>query len=590
MRASLVCATCAAVVAVATTAGAWEEGEEFRLPGPFSIDRGIGSATPATAVPAYATSSRIAALEPGALVIDADSGWLVRTDAAGAPLAHVAIGTDAGTLSYDPTAHRAYVVDRAGDRVVVVTVGATLAIAATWKTPAEPYGIALTPDRRTAIVTTIADRAAVAFDVETGRERWRVALDAEPRGIAISGDGAHAAVASLATAGIGVIDLARHRLDRHAVAVPATETVARGAFSVTYLGDHMVAAAEQTERPTSSDGVDGSYGGGRAPPITHVIAFVDDRGAAATAVTNVNEPRAIAWDPARDALYLAGMASDTLIQIVRGSQLDPAAGRTVSLGTRCGADGLAVEADGGVLVWCSFPRAVVRIAAGAHKAVVGPELVASNLDAEKHQGMVQFHTADTDVSQFGALSCGNCHLDGRADGQSWLIHGEQLQTPMLAGRIAGTAPYKWDGTAKDLATSVRQTVTRLGGSGLSKHKIAAVAAYLESMPAVRTPTRELAAVARGKQLFDSAELGCTTCHDGPAYTDREVHALGRGKRALDTPSLIGLAASAPYFHDGSAATLDALLRDHGAVHGMATSAGALTDAQVADLRVFLETL
>jgi cytochrome c peroxidase len=49
------------------------------------------------------------------------------------------------------------------------------------------------------------------------------------------------------------------------------------------------------------------------------------------------------------------------------------------------------------------------------------------------------------------------------------------------------------------------------------------------------------------------------------------------------------AASAPYFHDGSAATLEALLRERGAVHGMATST-QLTDTQIADLTAFLETL
>ena len=68
----------------------------------------------------------------------------------------------------------------------------------------------------------------------------------------------------------------------------------------------------------------------------------------------------------------------------------------------------------------------------------------------------------------------------------------------------------------------------------------------------------------------------------------QVHAARRSPSA-DTPSLIGLAASAPYFHDGSAATLEALLRDRGAVHGMGETA-QLNDEQVADLTAFLETL
>jgi cytochrome c peroxidase len=117
---------------------------------------------------------------------------------------------------------------------------------------------------------------------------------------------------------------------------------------------------------------------------------------------------------------------------------------------------------------------------------------------------------------------------------------------------------------------------------------AALTAYIQALPTVRTPNREPAAVARGKQLFDG-EAGCRSCHDGAAYTDQERHTLTGTLAQSDTPSLLGLAASAPYFHDGSAATLEALLRDRGAVHGMSDTA-KLSDRQVGDLTAFLETL
>lgn len=569
---------------------------EFDPPSSFSlIQPAIGGAKPAAAVPAYATSSRIAALEGGALVIDADSGWLIRTDLAGAALQHVSIGLDAGMLAYDPVRKRAFVADRRGDRIVVVSVDQQLAIQTSFATPAEPYGVALAPDRKTLLVTCIADRTLVAYDVATGKETWRTALDPEPRGISIASDGAHAAVGSLEVGAVDQIDLATHKRARLAVQTfdqPDQPEYARGAFAVQYFGDHLMAAALQLELPVArhADFSD-HYGGGEDPPIFHALAFVDDRGKAATAITNVNEPRALAWDGAHDVLYVAGMASDSLVQIKHASQVDISAGLSGSLGVRCGADGLALAADGSVLVWCSFARAVVRVTPSATKldAKVGPELVSSNLDATQHLGLVMFHTASFDVSQAGGLSCGNCHLDGRSDGESWLIHEDRLQTPMLAGRMVGTAPFKWDGGAKDLPTSLRATIDRLGGSGLSKKHIAALTAYLEALPAVRTPTRPAAAVARGKALFETAELGCTSCHDGAMHTDRERHRFG-GK-AVDTPSLVGLAASAPYFHDGSAPTLDALLRDHGTVHGMEGDAtGKLTDDQAADLKAYLETL
>jgi len=581
---------CALVAGFVSSASAHEP--QFQPPSPFAMTApSVGDAKPGHAVPAYATSSRIVAIEGGALVIDADSGWLIRTDLAGAPLAHLAIGIDAGTLAYDPIAKRAYVADRRGDRIVVVTIGTELAIATTWATPAEPYGVALAPDRSTLFATMIADRALVAYDVASGKERWRTALDPEPRGISIAADGAHAAIAMLGAGVIDQVELKQHKLARLPIAQrPAMTEDQRGAFAVNYLGDHLIATALQIERPAADNRNEGHYGGSPFPPIGHVLAFVDDHGKGATAETNINEPRAIAWDTAHDAIYVVGMATDSILQVAHGSQVDVHLGLTGSLGTRCGADGLAIDPDGNVLVWCSFPRLVVKVTVGdTLVAKSGPELVASNLDAKQHLGLVMFHTADFNVSFAGGMSCGNCHLDGRSDGTSWLIHEQRLQTPMLAGRLVGTAPYKWDGGAKDLTTSLRATIDRLGGDGLSQKHLAALVAYLEAMPAVRAPTRDRAAVARGKELFESAELGCTQCHDGPKLTDRQRHKLGGG--TFDTPSLIGIAASAPYFHDGSAPTLDTLLRDHGAVHGMAGEAtGVLGDAQRADVVAFLETL
>ncbi len=208
----------------------------------------------------------------------------------------------------------------------------------------------------------------------------------------------------------------------------------------------------------------------------------------------------------------------------------------------------------------------------------------------QHDGLVLFHSADAQISQGGGLACASCHPDGRDDGLSWKIEKATLQTPLLAGRLVGTHPYKWDGGDPDLETSLATTMKRLGGSGLDKKQTANLAAYLDALPAPRTPTRDAVQVARGKALFDSAEVGCRGCHDGATYSDQMQHKFtGSTLPSADTPSLIGLAASAPYFHDGSAATLEALLRDRGAVHGMGETA-RLSDAQIGDLTAFLETL
>ena len=72
-----------------------------------------------------------------------------------------------------------------------------------------------------------------------------------------------------------------------------------------------------------------------------------------------------------------------------------------------------------------------------------------------------------------------------------------------ARRAAGRHRYKWTGSDVDLPASIRATINRLGGTGLGKEATAELAVYLESLPAVRTPTLDRSAVARGERVFEA---------------------------------------------------------------------------------------
>jgi len=591
---------------------------DFDTPPSFELaGRPIGGARAAMPSAAYLTASRIMATADGAVVIDADSGALIKTDKTGKNLAQVAISREAGLLTYDSATGLAYVADRKNDRVAVVSTTGKLEITKSFKTPVEPYGVALTPDKKLLLVTTIADRTLVALDAETGAEKWRTPLSREPRGLAISPDGTRALVSYLTTGTIDQIDLLEtHRAEHIAISSSSAakrcrgcgtdgDTFARAAFSVAFMGTDQAIVPFQRETPVQiSNGSEntGGYGGGFESPVSHQLAFINlgKSGTTQQVVAQIaqHQPRALAWDGIHDALYVAGMGSDTLLQIKNASQVGVAEGVTASLtsGTnRCGADGVAIMGDGNVLVWCSFTRNVQKVEfidakgglATAAKVSPGPALVASALSEKQHQGFVLFHSQEPAMSARGSMACATCHPDNRADGLSWRIEKHELQTPVLTGRMVGTGPFKWDGTDANLMASMTSTMKRLGGFGLDKPQTEALAAYVEQMTPVRAPSRDTAMVARGKKLFDSE--GCRTCHDGNHFTDGETHKFTGTLEKADTPSLKGLSASAPYYHDGSAATLEALLRDRGAVHGMADTT-KLTDAQVSDLTAFLETL
>jgi cytochrome c peroxidase len=106
-------------------------------------------------------------------------------------------------------------------------------------------------------------------------------------------------------------------------------------------------------------------------------------------------------------------------------------------------------------------------------------------------------------------------------------------------------------------------------------------------------------------------VGCASCHDGPGVggrrlatfgvhesfwkvTGSEVHDNGRfevtqeeaDRYVFKVPSLRNVAETAPYFHDGSVATLGAAIR----VGGQTQLTKPLTDAQASDIEEFLRSL
>jgi cytochrome c peroxidase len=95
----------------------------------------------------------------------------------------------------------------------------------------------------------------------------------------------------------------------------------------------------------------------------------------------------------------------------------------------------------------------------------------------------------------------------------------------------------------------------------------------------------------GYQLFKS--LGCISCHQGVNVGGNlfQRHGVFRTlgtpePELVRVPSLRNVAATAPYFHDGSAATLNEAVRQM----GLAQLDRVLTDSQVGSIIAFLGTL
>ena len=211
---------------------------------------------------------------------------------------------------------------------------------------------------------------------------------------------------------------------------------------------------------------------------------------------------------------------------------------------------------------------------------------------------VFYDATDPRMNEDGYISCASCHLDGGHDGRTWDFtdRGEGLRntTTLIGRRGLGHGNVHWTGNFDEIQDFEHDIRAGFGGDGFLTQaqwqsgtvsdplgqpkaglsvELDALAAYVRSLADFgvsphRAPDGSLPPSAtRGKALFDA--IGCASCHSGPAFTDSAFGVLhdvgtlrpssgmasGGALTGLDTPSLRGLWATAPYLHDGAAATL-----------------------------------
>ena len=141
-----------------------------------------------------------------------------------------------------------------------------------------------------------------------------------------------------------------------------------------------------------------------------------------------------------------------------------------------------------------------------------------------------------------------------------------------------------------------------GNIDLVSGKLPALQAYQLSIKAPAPPAGSFDAVAaaRGQAVFQGPGR-CSTCHTGELFTDANsmLHSPADSMAEPETPSyasrsatklyrtspLKGVWQHAPYFHDGSAATLESVVQTYNTKRSL-----GLTAAQMADLVQYLKSL
>jgi mono/diheme cytochrome c family protein len=141
-----------------------------------------------------------------------------------------------------------------------------------------------------------------------------------------------------------------------------------------------------------------------------------------------------------------------------------------------------------------------------------------------------------------------------------------------------------------------------GSEDLVSSKLPALQAYQLTLQAPPAPVGSFdpAAATRGRAVFEGAGK-CVTCHSGSTFTDANTrlhppadsmaepespsYASRSATRQYRTAPLKGVWQHAPYFHDGSAATLDEVAQTYNARLGLGLSA-----QDVSDLAQYLKSL
>jgi DNA-binding beta-propeller fold protein YncE len=276
--------------------------------------------------------------------------------------------------------------------------------------------------------------------------------------------------------------------------------------------------------------------------------------------------------------------------------------------------GVVTSPDGRTLYVHNFMDRSVTVhdvSAVIEGAETAPELVATlnciateKLPAAVLKGKQFFYDSlDQRIALQKYVSCAACHNDGDQDGRVWDFtgFGEGLRNNISLKGHGTHGPVHWTGNFDEIQDFEGQMRSFAGGLGLMSDAdfhtgtrdqslgdakagvsadLDALAAYVTSLTTTGSSpfragngTLTPDAIA-GQQIFRAQN--CAACHSGTRFTNSALNVFANvgtikpdsGQRmngpltGLDVPTLRGLWNTAPYLHDGSAATLADAVRAH----------------------------
>lgn len=263
-----------------------------------------------------------------------------------------------------------------------------------------------------------------------------------------------------------------------------------------------------------------------------------------------------------------------------------------------GPTGLALSPDGKRLCVANYYEGAVGVLDANRGDMLSlfPLGKQSEPDAIR-RGEIYFHDATRCFQHWH--SCATCHLNGgRVDGLPWdflrdgIDNGKDVISLV---NLLHTPPYNRLATRPNARYCIESGVSVSYQVTPDPVEVDDLLAYVGSLtPEVNPNLPKFAEAAeRGKTLFEG-KAGCANCHPAPYFTDKLTHNVGitssnEPNARYDTPSLVEAYRTAPYYHDGRAASIRDALTRHSA-EGLHGNMKELMPSEIDDLIAYVLSL
>ena len=518
--------------------------------------------------------------------INPDSGSVTLVDAANLTIkAEIFVGEDPRTLCFTPDSKKIVVSNWGSSSISVISLDRDMDV--------DHHLVGLMPyavvtDGNDAYVTEFATGNVSVLNLKTGKQVNRISVNPFPAGLALTSDRKQLLVTHLFNGEVTSINVKTAKVSQ--VVSTGLDISSNQFIAIGPLGEKAYLPQTRANVENTALLFDSTVF-----PVVNILDLSDltlmvrDRITIDTADEPVNMPFSVAISADGNIVFIANAGSDDV------SVIDQRTDRSVAhINVGANPRGIAITPDGSRVF-------VNNVLDGTLSVIDTDDLVVTRsieltdipLPETILEGKKIFNSASEPVlTTDNWISCATCHFDGMMDGRTWLGFPDgPRNTPSLLG-VSRTLPIHWSGDLdelQDVEVTIREIqvgnglingeahdTLGLAHAGMS-YQLDALASYLAILefPISPQPVDGID-LNLGRQMFTSLE--CERCHVPPIFTDRELHEVGTGDRLLeknrhghgtnfDTPTLIGVWMTAPYFHDGSAQTLEDVFRT-GTVHNV----------------------